>query len=109
ATAWEALFVYDSMIFGFTIFKTWQTRREHIITGIRIPLISLILRDGINVLTIFHSVRGLANLANILTFYVSNQPAQSDARAIYLSFDSISVMMMSRLMLNLHESASIGI
>ncbi|TFK32683.1 hypothetical protein BDQ12DRAFT_771575, partial [Crucibulum laeve] len=103
ATAWEALFVYDSMIFGFTIFKTWQTRREHIITGIRIPLISLILRDGINVLTIFHSVMALANLANILTFY----PFLRGGLSTFAS--SISVMMMSRLMLNLHESASIGI
>ncbi|TFK41800.1 hypothetical protein BDQ12DRAFT_599616, partial [Crucibulum laeve] len=95
AGAWEALFVYDSIIFGFTIVKTWQTRREHAINGVSIPLISLILRDG--------DVMALANLANILTFY----PFLRGGLSTFAS--SISVMMMSRLMLNLHESAGIGI
>ncbi|KJA15292.1 hypothetical protein HYPSUDRAFT_72147 [Hypholoma sublateritium FD-334 SS-4] len=47
ATAWEALFIYDLLIFSLTIIKTWKARRDHAITGISIPLISLILRDGI--------------------------------------------------------------
>ncbi|KAF8996251.1 hypothetical protein BDQ17DRAFT_1364662 [Cyathus striatus] len=82
AAAWEALMVYDTMIFCLTLYKTWTTRLDHGITGIRIPLISLILRDGITMV--------LANLANILTFIMS-------------------VTMMSRIMLNLHQSADIGI
>ena len=46
AGAWEALFAYDSLIFSLTVYKTWKFRRDHAITGVEIPLISLILRDG---------------------------------------------------------------
>lgn len=46
AAAWEALFLYDCLIFCLTIFKAWRARRDHTITRISIPLISLILRDG---------------------------------------------------------------
>lgn len=46
AGAWEALFAYDSIIFSLTIYKTWKARRDHAVTGVEIPLISLILRDG---------------------------------------------------------------
>ncbi len=33
-------------MFSLTILKTWNARRDHAVTGINIPLISLILRDG---------------------------------------------------------------
>jgi len=46
AGAWEALFVYDSILFGFTLYKTLKERHDHRITGINVTLISLILRDG---------------------------------------------------------------
>jgi len=46
AGAWEALFVYDSIIFGMTLYKTWLARRDHGVTGVDVPLIALILRDG---------------------------------------------------------------
>jgi len=102
ATAWEALFIYDSIIFGFTLYKTWSSRRDHHITRIHVPLISLILRDG----AIYFAVMALANLANILTFYLSG-PFMKGGLSTFAS--SISVTMMSRLMLNLHETADIGI
>ncbi|TFK31907.1 hypothetical protein BDQ12DRAFT_566085, partial [Crucibulum laeve] len=105
AGAWEALFVYDSIIFGLTIFKTWQTRREHTVTGINIPLASLILRDGKYLFSAKH-VMALANLANILTFYLCG-PFLRGGLSTFAS--SISVTMMSRLMLNLHEGAASGI
>ena len=46
AGAWEALFAYDSIIFSLIMYKTWKVRRDYAVTGIEIPLISLILRDG---------------------------------------------------------------
>ncbi|KAF5318711.1 hypothetical protein D9619_010637 [Psilocybe cf. subviscida] len=46
AGAWEALLVYDCIIFGLTIFKTWSARPDYAMTGISIPLITLLLRDG---------------------------------------------------------------
>ncbi|TFK39561.1 hypothetical protein BDQ12DRAFT_743907 [Crucibulum laeve] len=102
AVAWEALLIYDSIIFGLTVFKTWQTRREYTISGIRIPLASLILRDG----AIYFAVMALANLANIVTFYLCG-PFLRGGLSTFAS--SISLTMMSRLMLNLHEGAAIGI
>ncbi|KAF9558567.1 hypothetical protein CPC08DRAFT_638831, partial [Agrocybe pediades] len=102
AGAWEALFVYDSIIFGLTVFKTWNARRDHSITGISIPIITLILRDG----AIYFAVMALCNLANILTFYFAG-PFLRGGLSTFAS--TISVTMMSRLMLNLHETADDGL
>ncbi|KAF8975743.1 hypothetical protein BDQ17DRAFT_1267780, partial [Cyathus striatus] len=74
ASAWEALMVFDTMIFSFILYRTWTTRQNHRIARVRIPLISLILRDG----RLFD----------------------------YPSINSISVTMMSRIMLNLHQNAA---
>ncbi|KIM42439.1 hypothetical protein M413DRAFT_27197 [Hebeloma cylindrosporum] len=116
AGAWEALFVYDSIIFALTFLKTWKARRDHSITGIGIPLISIILRDG----AIYFAIMALCNLSNILTFYLlgvrpkfPNLPLRHDdltgSTNIALPPRRISVTMMSRLMLNLHETADLGI
>ncbi|KAE9398764.1 hypothetical protein BT96DRAFT_920638 [Gymnopus androsaceus JB14] len=46
ATAWEALFCYDSILFGLTLYQTHKSRRSIPGMGpLRIPLISLMLRD----------------------------------------------------------------
>ncbi|KAH9477580.1 hypothetical protein JR316_0009802 [Psilocybe cubensis] len=102
AAAWEALFVYDSIIFGLIVVKTWRARQDHAITGISIPLISLILRDG----AVYFAVMALCNLANIVTFYLCG-PFLRGGLSTFAS--SMSVTMMSRLMLNLHETAEAGI
>lgn len=44
AISWEALFLYDIILFCLTIYKTWRVGRRPGENGI--PLISLILRDG---------------------------------------------------------------
>ncbi|KDR72707.1 hypothetical protein GALMADRAFT_252913 [Galerina marginata CBS 339.88] len=102
AGAWEALFVYDTIIFTLTVVKTWKARRDHAITGINIPLISLILRDG----AIYFAVMAVCNLANILTFYFCG-PFLRGSLSTFAS--SMAVTMMSRLMLNLHQTADLGI
>ncbi|KAF8890461.1 hypothetical protein BD779DRAFT_1799537, partial [Infundibulicybe gibba] len=101
AGAWEAVFVYDSIIFALTLAKTWQERRNVAIHK-RLPVITLLLRDGV----IYFAVMALANLANILTFYFCG-PFLRGGLSTFSS--SISATMMSRFMLNLHESASVGI
>ncbi|KAF8876002.1 hypothetical protein BD779DRAFT_178023 [Infundibulicybe gibba] len=118
--SWEALFVYDSMAFALTLFKIWREGRNIKIRVRRLPLITLLLRDGA---TYFAAV-ALANLANILTFYLcgvwspyprlsfilftnDHQPFLQGGLSAFSC--SISVIMMSRFMLNLHENASIGI
>ncbi|KAF8874531.1 hypothetical protein BD779DRAFT_250608 [Infundibulicybe gibba] len=102
ATAWEALFVYDSMIFALTLVKTWWVGRNIKIRTRQPSLITLLLRDG----AIYFAVMALSNLANILTFYFCG-PFLRGGLSTFSS--SISVTMVSRLMLNLHETANIGI
>ncbi|KAF6756422.1 hypothetical protein DFP72DRAFT_285596 [Ephemerocybe angulata] len=102
AGAWEALFLYDSILFSLTLYKTLKERKDNRITGINIDLVSLILRDG----CMYFAVMALCNLANILTFYVS-VPYLRGSLSTFAS--STSVTMMSRMMLNLHETADEGI
>ncbi|KAF8071654.1 hypothetical protein FPV67DRAFT_889162 [Lyophyllum atratum] len=46
AGAWEALFVYDTILFCLTMAKTWKGRHEFMITRATVPIIHLISRDG---------------------------------------------------------------
>ena len=45
ATAWEALFTFDLMIFGLTIARTYKTRISYGV-GRRMDLVTLMVRDG---------------------------------------------------------------
>ena len=45
ATAWEALFTFDLMIFGLTIARTYKTRINYGV-GRRMDLVTLMVRDG---------------------------------------------------------------
>ncbi|KAJ3761156.1 hypothetical protein EV360DRAFT_38368, partial [Lentinula raphanica] len=101
SSAWEALFCYDSILFGFTLYQTYKSRHG-IGMSHHIPLVSLMLRDG----AIYFAVMALANLSNILTFYV-RVPFLRGSLSTFAS--CMSVTMMSRLMLNLHSSARSGI
>lgn len=40
AGTWEALFLYDMLLFAFTVVSTWKARKE------QIPIMNLIFRDG---------------------------------------------------------------
>jgi len=103
AVAWEALFVYDTLVVALTLRKTYNARPQHNFTSIRrIDIISLVLRDG----AVYYAVMAMANLANLLTFYL----ADALLKGCLSSFAScLSVTMMSRLMLNLHSTATAGI
>ncbi|KAH9924195.1 uncharacterized protein B0H18DRAFT_1012769 [Fomitopsis serialis] len=100
AVAWESLFVFDLMIFSLTMYKTWKTRLLHSSRTDKLDLLSLISRDG----AMYFAVMASVNLANTLTFYLL-QPLLRGVLSTFAS--SVSVTMMSRLMLNLHESAGI--
>ncbi|KAF5318048.1 hypothetical protein D9619_012127 [Psilocybe cf. subviscida] len=62
AGAWEALLVYDCIIFGLTIYKTWTARVGHVINGIRVPLITLFLRDVLRDSGIYTTYQTLTEL-----------------------------------------------
>ncbi|KAJ7487992.1 hypothetical protein FB451DRAFT_1390956 [Mycena latifolia] len=101
AAAWEALFVYDALIFGLTVFKTYSTWRR---AGSQhyLPIHILILRDG----ALYFAAMALANLLNIVTFYLSG-PILAGSLSTFAS--CMSVALMSRLMLNLHQKAHVGV
>ncbi|KAJ6518510.1 hypothetical protein DFH09DRAFT_1373425 [Mycena vulgaris] len=119
AVPWECLFVFDSMIFGMTIYNAYITRRR-VGQGMNMPLHRLLLRDG----ALYFASMALANLANIVTFFVSIVPYSSYLLPIHRIFQiggplvpgalataatCMSVVMMSRLMLNLHEQTDDGV
>ncbi|KAJ6613159.1 hypothetical protein B0H10DRAFT_1951700 [Mycena sp. CBHHK59/15] len=88
ASAWEELFVFNSIIFGLTIYNMISTR-QMIGPHATILLQAVIVQDT------------LANLTNIATFYLGRVTD-------YPPF-SISVAMISWLMLNVHEQAPVRV
>ncbi|KAJ7358532.1 hypothetical protein DFH08DRAFT_953664 [Mycena albidolilacea] len=103
AAAWATLFVFDTVIFGMTIYNGWCARR---CLGPRstVSFQTIIVRDG----ALYFGVMVLANLANILTFIArTNTSVLPGSLATFAS--CISITMMMRLMLNLHEHAERGV
>ncbi|KAJ7355271.1 hypothetical protein DFH08DRAFT_954768 [Mycena albidolilacea] len=101
AAAWEALFLYDTMMFGLTVFKTYSTWRRTDSESNNIPIHRLILRDG----ALYFGAMALANLCNIITFYLAG-PNLSGSLSTFAS--CMSVTLMARLMLNLYNTADAG-
>ncbi|KAJ7863977.1 hypothetical protein B0H14DRAFT_3606096 [Mycena olivaceomarginata] len=101
AGSWEALFAFDSLIFGLTIYYAYSAQRWRIR---QTNLHTLVVRDG----AMYFGIMALANLANISTYYlVGYWPFLPGALATFAN--CISVAMISRLILNLHEHADAGI
>ncbi|KAJ6540849.1 hypothetical protein DFH09DRAFT_1396010 [Mycena vulgaris] len=101
--AWGTLFMYDSLIFGLTVGKTYATWRRAGSQG-HMPIHSLIFRDG----ALYFAAMALSNLCNIVTFYKTLlQPILAGSLSTFAS--CVSVTMISRLMLNLHEKAHVNV
>ncbi|KAJ7716466.1 hypothetical protein DFH07DRAFT_862138 [Mycena maculata] len=100
AVPWECLFVFDSMIFGMTVYNAYVTRRG---LGRQVmPLHALMVRDG----SLYFAASALANLSNIVTFLIGGALIPGSLADFAIG---VSVTMMSRLMLNLHEQTEYGI
>ncbi|KAJ7760831.1 hypothetical protein DFH07DRAFT_815901 [Mycena maculata] len=98
AAPWGCLFVFDSIIFGMTVYNAYVTRR-----GLGdMPIHRLLLRDG----SMYFAATALANLSNIVTFLVGG-PLLPGSLATFAT--CMSVTMVSRLMLNLHAQTDYGI
>ncbi|KAJ7219673.1 hypothetical protein B0H12DRAFT_317001 [Mycena haematopus] len=67
AVPWEALLVYDVVIFLALFYKSFQTRAESPTLRWHTPLLSLLVRDG----AIYFAIMAAMNFANILTFYIA--------------------------------------
>ncbi|KAF9262114.1 hypothetical protein L218DRAFT_1078124 [Marasmius fiardii PR-910] len=105
-STWVMVFIYDTMIFGLSVWIAFKTRREfEMLRRITVSLKVILLRDGV----IYFGIVSVVNLANILTFYASF--ADGAMRGGLAPFAcSLEATLVSRLMLKLHEGMdSIGI
>jgi len=46
AVTWEGFFLYDSIVFCLTLFKTYKTRYRFTVAQTSVPILTLMLRDG---------------------------------------------------------------
>jgi len=99
--SWEALFIFDTLMFLLVVRKTYTTWHGSGFDG-HLPIHALILRDG----ALYFATIAAANFCNILTFYFAG-PILAGSLSTFAS--CISVTMMARLMLNLHEKTKGGV
>ncbi|KIK55751.1 hypothetical protein GYMLUDRAFT_47529, partial [Collybiopsis luxurians FD-317 M1] len=103
AVTWEAMFLYDVVLFAMTLHRAYKTRHElHELRQLRISLFVIILRDG----SLYFGVTAFVNAINISTFYY---PLPYVRGTLSTLVTSVSVTAMSRLILHLHEIADSGL
>ncbi|KAG2340862.1 hypothetical protein BDR05DRAFT_495510 [Suillus weaverae] len=101
--AWMALFIFELLIFILTVYRICKTiglLRLSLFT--RSNVIDIIFHDG----AIYFGVMTLINIPNILTYY-SGSVNTRGSLATFTS--SMSATLISRLVLNLHQSMDTGI
>ncbi|KAG1841867.1 hypothetical protein C8R48DRAFT_738551 [Suillus tomentosus] len=101
--AWVALFVFELLIFILTVYRICKTRgllRLSLFT--RSNVINIVFHDG----AMYFGAMTLINIPNILTYY-SGSVNTRGSLATFTS--SMSATLISRLVLNLHESMDTGI
>jgi len=94
---WIVALVFDTLLFGLTFFKGLSLQAH----GLRFPLISLLMRDGI----IYFFFMFLANVMNVILFVTA--PPQLKGMNAYFSHIT-TVIMISHLMLNLRTHTQRG-
>lgn len=101
--AYIAQFIFDLFIFILTmyrIYKTWGLLRLSLVS--RRNIIDIMFNDGV----MFFGAMTVSNIPNILSYYSSSV----GLRGSFCAFTScISVTLISRLMLNLHQTFDAGI
>ncbi|KAG2750435.1 hypothetical protein P692DRAFT_20831933 [Suillus brevipes Sb2] len=103
ALAWVALFIFESLIFILTVYRICKTRgfpRLSLFT--RNNVIDIVFHDG----AMYFGAMTLINIPNILTYY-SGSVNTRGSLATFTS--SMSATLISRLVLNLHQSIDTGI
>ncbi|KAJ7633308.1 hypothetical protein B0H17DRAFT_1108102 [Mycena rosella] len=96
AAAWEAQLVCDILILGLTLRRAYTYHRT---VGLRSgSLLPIMVRDG----AVYFGMICLVNLANIVMLYAGDIIT---AGSLAWFASAISVTMISRLMLNLHDAA----
>ncbi|KIK52286.1 hypothetical protein GYMLUDRAFT_969671 [Collybiopsis luxurians FD-317 M1] len=101
AIGWEGLLIVDSLLFSLTLRKAYQICRENGTVWIGKSLLFVFFRDG----SIYFLIMTLCNVANIISLHIPG-PLQGNLSAFV---GCLSVILMSRMILNLHEAAETGI
>ncbi|KAJ7662892.1 hypothetical protein B0H17DRAFT_1093329 [Mycena rosella] len=100
AAAWEAELACNVLILGLTMYRAWQQTRDGLLPDG--SLWTIMMRDG----AMYFAVICLVNLANILMFYLGD--VNMNASLAWFTA-MISVVMITRLTLNLRAVASVDI
>ncbi|KAG1867198.1 hypothetical protein DFJ58DRAFT_723886 [Suillus subalutaceus] len=103
AMAWVAMFIYELLIFVLTVIQTCKTRgfpRLSLVS--RRDILDVIFHDGV----MYFAGMTLVNLPNILTYFFVSDIIKGGLGPFT---SCMSVTLISRLMLNLHESIDTGI
>jgi len=96
AWLWGSAAIFDSLVFGLTMYRTARLRE----TGLKVPLTTLFLRDGL----VYFGVMFSAKLLNFTLFWTA---VTSDLVTLNWTFNNIiTVIMINRLVLNLREEGS---
>ncbi|KAE9390442.1 hypothetical protein BT96DRAFT_343766 [Gymnopus androsaceus JB14] len=101
AIAWEGILVLDTALFGMTLWKGFRARLHSDATRLGVSLLSVVVRDG----TIYFLITTTLNVANIISF---NVPGRFQGN-LSTFVGCLSVVLMSRMMLDLHEATDTGI
>ncbi|EMD33014.1 hypothetical protein CERSUDRAFT_99025 [Gelatoporia subvermispora B] len=95
AATWGAMLLFDTLIFILTLVQTVKSGMFW-----KGSLVRLMLRDGLDIRTIYFGAIVLASVINILTFFLSSFEAKGMATILV---NVISSTLVSRLMLNLRD------
>ncbi|KAJ3747799.1 hypothetical protein DFH05DRAFT_849602 [Lentinula detonsa] len=91
ALVWGGMLLFDFLVFSLTLYKALTLQRDG-----RVTLLSVLMRDG----TVYFGVMAISIIANILTFMLGIP----ETRGMATTFtNSISSIMISRLMFNLRD------
>ncbi|KAJ3868078.1 hypothetical protein EV359DRAFT_78008 [Lentinula novae-zelandiae] len=114
SVGWELVFIYDTLLFGMTVFKAYQARLQPRVKQLeKFSVFTIIVRDDrtdgapLSVGSIYFGIMALANLVNVLTFYLAGSTLFRGTLSPFAS--CMSVTLMSRLMLHLHKITSQGL
>ncbi|KAJ3850313.1 hypothetical protein EV368DRAFT_66713 [Lentinula lateritia] len=70
SVGWELVFIYDTLLFGMTVFKAYQARLQPKVKQLeKFSVFAIIVRDG----SVYFGIMALANLVNVLTFYLAGR------------------------------------
>jgi len=96
AWLWGSSAAFDTLVFGLTMYRTLQLRKG----GLKIPLTTLFLRDGL----VYFAVMFSARLLNFILYWTAVNPGLVTLNWTFNN--TITVIMMNRLVLNLRKEGS---